>query len=84
MEYPFNTFFVNFVCYIRDSLFKHFETVELKREGKHSLGAKEYSLVKEGFLDFEGQIEPMISILRDMCRTGDDRFDSFIRNIIVR
>jgi len=83
MEYPFNAFFVNFVCYIRDSLFKYFEEAELKRNGKNLIGVKEYSLIKEGFLDFEGQIEPMISILKDMCNTADNRFNDFIRNIII-
>lgn len=84
MEYPFNAFFVNFVCYIRDSLLRHFEEAELKRAGKRKIGAKEYALIKEGLLDFEGQLEPMISILRDMCNTPDQRFNDFIRNIILR
>ena len=84
MEYPFNAFFVNFVCYIRDSLLKHFEEAELKRAGKKDVGVKEYSLIKEGFLDFESQIEPMISILRDMCKTSDRQFNDFVRNIILR
>lgn len=84
MEYPFNAFFVNFVCYIRDSLFKYFEEAEAKRQGKNLVGAKEYSLIKEGFLDFESQMEPLISILKDMCNTGDARFNDWIRNIILR
>ena len=84
MEYPFNAFFVNFVCYIRDSLFKYFEEAEQKRKGKNNITAKEYAGVKENFLDFESQIEPMISILKDMCNTKDERFNDFIRNIIVR
>lgn len=84
MEYPFNSFFVNFVCYIRDSLFKHFEESELKRNGKNTVSAKEYAQINEHFLDFESQMEPMISILRDMCNTTDERFNDFIRNIIVR
>ena len=84
MEYPFNAFFVNFVCYIRDSLFKYFEEAEKKREGNNSVGAKEYALIKEGFLDFESQMEPLISILKDMCNTPDENFNDFIRNIILR
>lgn len=84
MEYPFNAFFVNFVCYIRDSLFKYFEDSENKRNGKNNVGMKEYSLIKEGYLDFESQIEPLISILKDMCNTTDEKFNDFIRNIIIR
>lgn len=84
MEYPFNAFFVNFVCYIRDSLFKYFEEAENKRSGKNQIGVKEYSLIKEGFLDFESQMEPLISILKDMCNTADPNFNDFIRNIILR
>jgi len=84
MEYPFNAFFVNFVCYIRDSLFRYFEDAEKKREGTNQVGAKEYALIKEGFLDFESQMEPLISILKDMCNTSDPKFNDFIRNIILR
>lgn len=81
-EYPFNAFFVNLVCYIRDSLFKHFEQ---DRTGEAAtVDAKQYALVKERFLDFEAQMEPVISILRDMCNTSDPQFNDFVRNIIVR
>lgn len=83
-EYPFNAFFFNFVCYIRDSLFSYFEFAELKREGNNNVDEKEYKVIKDGFLDFEAQMEPKISILKDICNTKNEDFNSFMRNIILR
>lgn len=83
-EYPFNGFFINFVCFIRDSLFQFFEKIEKKREGNHQLDEKGFKNFKEDLIDFESQIEPMISILKDMCNTSSASFNDFIRNIILK
>ena len=83
-EYPFNSFFINFICYIRDSLFNYFKSSEEKRNGQNVTNQKEYVLIKETFIDFESQMEPMISILKDMCNTVDEDFNDFIRNLILR
>lgn len=84
MEYPFNAFFINFVCYIRDSLFNYFENTELNREGKNNIEEKDYRLLQDNLLDFEAQMEPLICILKDMCNTKNQEFNSFMQNIIMR
>lgn len=84
MEYPFNLFFVNLVCYIRDTLFKYFENVEEERGGENSVDEKQLYLIKENYVDFKSQMEPLISILQDMCNTQNEVFNQFIHNIILR
>ena len=83
-EYPFNSFFINFVCYIRDSLINYFGDLEAKREGNHLLNEKDFASNKEALMDFESQIEPLLSILKDMCNTSSVSFNDFMRNIILK
>ena len=84
MEYPFNQFFINFVCYIRDSLFFYFDIFSKDHENKIISTQKQLKNNNDHFLDFEAKLEPLISILRDMCHTVSDEFNKFIRNIILR
>lgn len=72
------------MCYIRDSLFEYFENIEKKRNGDHQVDEKGYKHTKESLMDFESQIEPLISILKDMCNTSSSSFNEFMRNVILK
>ena len=84
MEYPFNQFFINFVCFIRDSLLSYFEIYSNEHHKKIISTFKDLKDINDNFLDFEATLEPKISILKDMCHTVSDSFNNFIRNIILK
>jgi DNA replication protein DnaD len=84
MEYPFNQFFVNFVCFIRDSLLFYFDSFSKTHEKKIISTEKDLKMINDNFLDFDAKLEPQISILKDMCNTSSEEFNNFIRNIIFK
>ena len=84
MEYPFNQFFINFVCFIRDSLLFYFETYSEEHSVKLISNHKDLKTINDHFLDFDAKLEPKISILRDMCNTVSQKFNNFVRNIILK
>lgn len=84
MEYPFNQFFINFVCFIRDKLFSYFEVYSASQSRKVVTSKNELRNMRENFLDFDAAMESKISILRDMCNTASDDFNRFMLNVILK
>lgn len=82
-EFPFNCFFINLICYVRDSLLLFFQNIENEREGNNALDQKAFELQKECVIDFEGQFESLIYIIKDMASTTSKSFNSFMKGVIL-
>ena len=83
-EYPFNIFFINFICHIRDSLLYYFEDFSQDYENRNISTKKALKFINDNFLDFDAKMEPKIQILKDMCNTKCKDFNKFIKNLILK
>lgn len=84
IEFPFNQFFINFVCFIRDKLLSYFEVFSEEHPNKVVSSKKDLRNMREHFLDFEANMESKVSILRDMCQTDCAHFNQFMLNVILK
>lgn len=84
MNYPFNSFFINLICNIRDSLLNFFQDFSKNLKSEKINTEEENRKLNELFLDFNAKMEPKIQILNDMCQTEFLKFNQFIKNLILK